>query len=559
MTRGKAAGVVLTAGAVALWVSIADLRDILIVGGLATLTAACGVAVWWAGRPGRSRRGQGMASWWAIGRTSSPRAMRRRATVLRPSLAALSWWRRRLVPVLSYATPLCRARGRRVYTSCEESTLRIGIPGTGKTAELVCRVVDAPGGVVVTSTAADLWEMSASLRAARGPVAVFNPAGIGGIASTLRWSPLSGCTDPATATRRADDLIGPGSGSPEAQRWEAQARRALAVLLHAAALGGYRIADVAGWVAAPDRALPQVVDALMRSPRAIEMCRAAEQVIGMNPRTRDGVLLPVAAALAWVTLPEAAAVGDPDPNEAHWSPADLYDRNGALYLLGDDNGTVGPLVAALTAETAHQARQAAAVRPGGRLDPGLTFCLDEVALVCPTPLDRWMAELRKRSIVVHAACQGLGQLRQRWGDDGASMILNSAAAVLVFGGCKDADLDLFTRIAGDRDERVVTRDHNGHATRTVRRVPVLDAATLSALPNHRALLVRRGMPVVLARTPIGWKRRDIRRAARPDTNPLVTGMARAARPEPPATSPASSSLATSSAADHTPKPAPTSH
>jgi len=183
--------------------------------------------------------------------------------------------------------------------------------------------------------------------------------------------------------------------------------------------------------------------------------------------------------------------------------------------LGDDDGTVAPLIGALTAEIAHQARALASTRPGGRLDPALTLALDEIALVCPTPLDRWMAELRKRSIVIHAACQGLGQLRQRWGDNGASMILNSAAAVLVFGGCKDAaDLSLFGDLAGHREETVHTRDAHGRITSTsTRLVPVIAPAMLAGLANHRALLIRRGMPVALVRTPIAWRRRDVRRTA----------------------------------------------
>jgi type IV secretory pathway TraG/TraD family ATPase VirD4 len=227
-------------------------------------------------------------------------------------------------------------------------------------------------------------------------------------------------------------------------------------------------------------------------------------------------MLAIAPALEWVTLPAAAACGDPDPDEAVFSVADLTDRAGALYLLGDDDGTVAPLVASLVAEVTRQARHVASMRPGGRLDPGLTLALDEIALVCPTPLDRWMAELRKRSIVIHAACQGLGQLRDRWGTNGASMILNSAAAVLVFGGCKDAaDLALFGDLAGHRDEPAHTYNQAGQlASTSSRRVPVIAPAMLAGLPNHHALLIRRGMPVALARTPIAWRRRDVRRTTR---------------------------------------------
>src|SRR5439155_16080136 len=142
-------------------------------------------------------------------------AMRRKATVLRPSLRNLPWYRRWRVPVLSYATPLCRAGHRTVWTTGEESTLRVGIPGTGKTAELACRVADAPGGVVVTSTASDLYELTAPICRTRGPVSGCNRGGIGAVAITLRWSPLAGCTDPAVAAQRATDLRGPGSGSTE--------------------------------------------------------------------------------------------------------------------------------------------------------------------------------------------------------------------------------------------------------------------------------------------------------------------------------------------------------
>lgn len=463
-----------------------------------------------------TRRHGGTASRMQIFRTSSRWAMFRRAAVLRPSLAELGWWRLLDVSPLTYATPLCRVGRKTVWTSCEESTLRVGIPGTGKTAELACRVIDAPGGAVVASTAADLYELTHALR--KGPVTVFNPGGIGGLASTLRWSPLSGCADSTTAARRAADLIGPGGDNDEAERWNVHARRTLAVFLHAAALGDFRMRDVQRWVANPDGSAMQIMTALLSSPGVTEMSQAAEQALRMTARTRDGVMLAIAPAVAWVTSPSAAECGDADPDEMDLVD-DLVDRAGTLYLLGDEDGTVGPLVAALTAEIVHQARAVAACRPGGRLDPGLALILDEVALICVTPLDRWMSELRKRSIVAHAACQGLAQLRERWGKDGASMILNAAAAVLVFGGCKDPDdLAAFSALAGEREEVAATHDANGRrSSSTTRRVPVISTAMLAGLPNHRAMLIRRGMPVALATTPIAWKRRDVRRAtaARP--------------------------------------------
>ncbi|NJC70842.1 type IV secretory system conjugative DNA transfer family protein [Planosporangium thailandense] len=465
----------------------------------------------------RSRRHGGTASRWDILATSSPLAMRRKAAVLRPSLRGATLLERWRTPVMSYATPLCTVGRLKVWTSCEESTLRVGIPGTGKSAEMACRVIDAPGAVVVTSTAADLVELTEPLRRARGPIHLFNPGGIGGRPSTLRWSPLAGCRDPQTAARRAIDLMGPVKAGTEGERWDIQGRRVLGVLMHAAALGGYRMRDVQAWVANPDAGRNAVLAALDRSPHAVAMRQAAEHAINTTPKTRDGVMLAIAPAVSWVTNPAAVEAGDA-VGDGLFDMAEFLDRAGTLYLLGDDDGTVGPLVAALTAEIAYQARQIASRQPGGRLDPALTMVLDEIALVCPVPLDRWMAELRKRSITIHAACQGLGQLRQRWGDDGASMIVNSAAAVLVFGGAKDAsDLAMFGQLAGERDEVTVVRDADGNVTSTsMRRAPVMSASHLASLKNHHALLIRRGMPVALARTPIAWKRRDVRRAAAAD-------------------------------------------
>ena len=442
--------------------------------------------------------------------------MRAQAGVLRPSLKDVSWWERMRTPVMSYATPLCKVGWRKVWTTCEQSTLRIGIPGTGKTAELACPVIDAPGGVLVTSTATDLYDLTARSRARRGPVYMFNPAGIGGegLRSNLRWSPLSGCTDPAVAARRAADLVGPPSESAEGARWEEQGRRVLSVFLHAAALGGHRMADVHAWTSDPTPARSVILQALQGSPRSAEMMRAASAAIDMSARTRDGVMLAIAPALAWVTQPAAAACGDPDPGRDQFEVADLTDRYGTLFLLGDDDGTVGPLTGALTAEIVYRARAVAAARPGGRFDLRLTLALDEVALVCPVPLDRWMSELRKRNIVIHAACQGIGQLRERWGNNGASMIINSAAAVMLFGGCKDPDdLALFGTLIGEREVPVDTCDPDGKViSTTTRMVPVISPAMLTALPNHRVLLICRGMPPAIAETPIVWKRPDVRRA-----------------------------------------------
>jgi hypothetical protein len=115
-------------------------------------------------------------------------------------------------------------------------------------------------------------------------------------------------------------------------------------------------------------------------------------------------------ALAWLTDSRAAAVGD--GGEDRFEVRALLDQAGTLYLLGAEDGVVAPLIAALTAEIAHQARTMAAGMRGGRLDPPLTIALDEAALVCPVPLDRWTADMGGRNITIHISVQSRAQLRQ---------------------------------------------------------------------------------------------------------------------------------------------------
>src|SRR4051812_27540473 len=119
--RTFGAGLVTTAaGCATLQLPIPD--SVLVGGGLLTtgLLVTGGTVAWWSqGRRGtsatigrwsrKSRRHDGVASRWDHLRVSSSWAMRRRATVLRPSLADLGWWQRYRTPVTEYATPLARA------------------------------------------------------------------------------------------------------------------------------------------------------------------------------------------------------------------------------------------------------------------------------------------------------------------------------------------------------------------------------------------------------------------------------------------------------------------
>jgi type IV secretion system protein VirD4 len=343
----------------------------------------------------RSRRNDGVASPWALFRVASWLAVRRRATVVRPSFAQVPRWRRLFVPTTEFATALARVGALRIWSSAEDVTIRIGGPRTGKTGELAGRIVEAPGAVIATSTRTDLVYLTGPIRALRGPVHVFNPSGLGGLASTITFDPISGCAEPRTAVSRASDLLAGVSATGRAgdmEFWQGQARRVLAALLHAAALGGATMRDVLSWVADPDAGSGDVQRALRHSPEpAFEL--DAQQFLGTNERTRSSICSTIMPALGWLsdsTAAEAATGGAFDVEQ-------LLVECGTVYMLGADDGQVAPLVTALTGHIAREARRIAGHLPGGRLDPPLTLALDEAALICPIPLDNWTADMGGRA------------------------------------------------------------------------------------------------------------------------------------------------------------------
>jgi type IV secretion system protein VirD4 len=469
----------------------------------------------------RARRKAGVASTLDIVRVGSAVAVRRRGTVVRPSLVTRSHLEQARTPTNEIALSLCRVGLLRGWSLLEDVVCVFGGPRTGKTGWLAGRVLDAPGAVVVTSTRTDLYQLTRGLRARRGPVHVFNAVGLGGTASTVCFDPVRGCQDPVTAAERASDLLAAGSVARGGDReyWEAQARRVLAAFLHAAALGGRDMQAVLAWVADPDEHEHEVTSLLRMSP-VPSFVQDVTQFLTTNERTRSSITSTVMPALGWLTSPAASAAASRHDGLPALDVAELLRTRATIYLLGAEETQAAPLVCALTGHIAREARRLAARKPGGRLDPPLLLALDEAALISPVPLDSWTADMGGRGVAIVAAFQSRAQLISRWGDTGAAIILNNTASVMVFGGTRDRDdLDYWSALAGERDEPVATTDDHGAVlSRTVRRVPVIAPAQLANLPFGRVLLIRRGMPPVLGRVRMAWKRRDVRAHIRNQTH-----------------------------------------
>jgi type IV secretion system protein VirD4 len=484
----------------------------------------------------RSRRNDGVASRWAVWRASGRFWIRRRMKVLKPSTRRMNFVERMRVPTSELATPLARVGRQRIWSPHEDVVVIVGGPRTGKSGSIAGRILDAPGAVIATSTRTDLLELTGPVRSRVGPVWVFNPSGLARLDSTITFDPLIGCENPKTATERATDMLsgaeGPGSENGRDRAfWLGQAIRVLGGLMHAAALGGASMLDVQRWVADPDASALEVQRHLRGA--TLESIRVdALQFVTTNNNTRTSTTSTIMPALAWLNDPHAAtAAGQgtkPGPvmvdgevrvsERAGFDVAELLASRGTVYMLGAEDSQVAPLVCALTGHIARTARQLASEMPGGRLDPNLTLALDEAALICPIPLDKWTSDMGGRNISIHIAVQSRAQLRQRWGDTGAAAILNNAATLIVFGGGRDTDdLTVYSTLAGERQEKTRVHDPNGRLVSTgSQRVAVLHPAQIAQLGFGRVVIFRRGMAPAIGRVQMAWKRHDVRTVARQD-------------------------------------------
>ena len=194
----------------------------LIVAGLILLAvlAGCVRFAWWAFIPIRQlpgnrvrhnririrlrlHPGRGHATVFALWLRWGRFAAFRRSSKIRPSVP---FWGRVMIGAAAYSIMLGRAHYRHgMRVPLEEHVLVMAPPRTGKTGWLARIIMHYPGPVLSTTTKPDVYGLTSGIRARNGrPVEVFNPASIGGVPSTFRWSPIAGCTDRAVAIRRAD-------------------------------------------------------------------------------------------------------------------------------------------------------------------------------------------------------------------------------------------------------------------------------------------------------------------------------------------------------------------
>lgn len=467
---------------------------------------------------GKRRKYQGAASERELLRSLSVHVARRRARVTRPQSGRLA--------ASEAGVHIGRSKWLRrpLAVTHEDSVLVLGGVRMGKSGWLAGAVWDAPGAALVTSTRIDLYKNTAVARRGRGPVLVLNPDGYGGVPSTLKWSPLDGCETAAGAITAAGYLA---AAAPQDEGkdafWMAQAHDLLRLMMHAAALDGATILDVRDWVS--DLSNLEALAILDNHESAIPGWAnelAAIQMSGGGTDALRSIQSTARSALAWLADPAMANAAAAPPGE--WLDMEAFiEDGGTVYLIGADrpHAPLSPFFACFTGQMFETAKKLAASSPGSRLDPPLTFALDEAALL-KAPLDRISAEAGGHGVTWLAAVQSPSQLKQCWGEHGGRIVWDNATCKLIFGGLTGhEDLEAISAVCGERDTYDTVKGADGRKTRQPRQQRTVQIERIRLLPAGTALVLYRATRPFFPQLRMVWDRKGYTPAT---LNPVAARM-----------------------------------
>jgi type IV secretion system protein VirD4 len=405
-----------------------------------------------------------------------------------------------LGPVTGYAVRLGRAQyGRRCLARMEDQQLILAPQRTGKSGIIADRLLDHPGPAIVTSTRADLYQLTAGARSHRGPLYVWNPQHVGALPSTFAFDLLAPCRDLVMARRMAGWLTGAitaeNASHGNLEWFEKKGDVATMALLYAAAAGGYTITDVYRWVQLDGH--ENALRVLAGQPGCELLLAVVKRMLAEN-KTAGSVRETIDLSLAWAVIPDLAAAVTPRPGQG-FGLGEFIAANGTLYLIaaGDEGSPVAPLFRAFTSWVHWEAGLAGSTARAGRLDPPLWLGLDEVTTICPVDLPTMLSDSAGKGVLITAVAHGTSQLEERWGAAGAKTVWACCGTKVILGGVSDAaTLEEISQLCGSI---AIGEDDS----KTVRVVP---PELVRALPDWRALVIRMNLSPVIVKFRPAWKR-----------------------------------------------------
>jgi type IV secretory pathway TraG/TraD family ATPase VirD4 len=348
-----------------------------------------------------------------------------------------------------------------LWTTKEDSAGVLGPQRYGKTGGVLTpNLLHWSGPAIVASTRGDILRATGDRRAALaeafgGRVHVYDPFGSEPDVWSMRWTPLSGCEDPALVYRRVAEMTATaGQGMSDGEHWRAGAARILRGVFHAAALDGRTLGEVATWLGNHD--VSEAINILRaRQTPAKRWAGSLQGLDRLGDRERGSFFSVALRTLEVVEEPtvEASTMG----NELDIDR--FLDSRSTLYIVSPSHyqDALAPMIVGLITAITQRASELAQAR-GGRLDPALLLALDEVANIAPIGnLSGLASEGSGRGIVLMWAAQTLDRMRERYGEAEAMAIWGAATLKLVFGGLANhQDLAMLSAWEGERREQQLT-------------------------------------------------------------------------------------------------------
>lgn len=428
----------------------------------------------------------------------------RKSRRVRPCLPS----RQRIRHPNSHSVRLGRAqRGMEIRESYESALLLQGPPRSGKSALLGSLIINHAGPVLSTSTKPDMYSISSGVRAKRGPIEVFCPAGTGGLRSTFAWSPTSGCRDPQVAARRGLAFASAVStkGTDAADNfWSSQAAEFLSAAMMATDLAGGDLRLTKRWL----EGSAEDAEAILKSAGMHDQAASLAHLRSPAEKTTATIKLILNKGLSFLGDAELAA--SVIPHGPEFDIESFLALNGTLYMIasGSEESPTAPVFAALATEVFFQAGMIGMAMPGQRLDPPIRFALDELCTICPVPVAEWMSDAGGKGITIAVGCHSDDQLKMKFGADATGAIHGTAGTQILFPGITDPKmLDTASKISGDFSQRVRGQEH-------VTNHPIFSEAMIRQVPDQFALVIKGNSSPVIIKTERGWKQRPYRQAKR---------------------------------------------
>lgn len=421
------------------------------------------------------------------------------------------------------------ARGIKLYVSLEESQLLLGPPRSGKgVGVLIGDIIDAPGPVITTSSRADNLAATMEIRkkplpgqTKERPVMIFDPQGISGQSTNVKWSPMSGCTNPQVANQRATSLIASTGLNEQSNNseWAAPATTIMECLLHAAALGDRPVDDLMIWgnSEAEAKAAVQILKAEEKRGRAaIGWAESLESIINGDPRMRGNQWFGVRNAVKGLAVPNVRDALRPMSEAETFDIDEFLTQCGTLYIIGTKTGgsSAGPFLIAMMDAITERAREIAAQSKGNRLDPPLSLPLDEIANIAKAwpGLIPLMSDGGGVGINAHPVFQSRAQIRDNWGHDADGALWEAANVVVQLRGSKDTDnLRAIQELSGQYEHRRDLKAFSSAGSEPPPQFENRDVITkdeLHRLPMFYGIILAPGARLIFAKLRPFFKRKD---------------------------------------------------